>query len=338
MSVPGNPRGRAASFLLLWLVSACAGAPREASVPGRGTAVPESDAERDERMAWWREARFGLFIHWGLYAVPAGVWKDEDGYGEWIRDSARIPLEEYARFQRQFDPVRYDADAWVALAREAGMRYLVITSKHHDGFALFDSAQTDWDPFSLTKTTRVRVQSFRDGRPASVAAERRFERAEPRQAWYGFSIFDPHDYVEVPGVYRQLHRGDWDRLPDFRSVERVAAEHVASITLAEHQGSEHLALVYRGLLTVPRDDVYTFSLASGDGSALWIDEQLVVDNDGLHGMLEKRGRIALAAGKHHQIEVRWFNKTGGAELEVRGGPLGEPLAAITDLRCAHAPP
>ncbi|MCK6447462.1 MAG: alpha-L-fucosidase [Planctomycetes bacterium] len=100
---------------------------------------------QDERMAWWRDARFGMFIHWGLYAIPAGEWNGETGYGEWIRDSAQIPLETYTKFQAQFDPKAFDADAWAKMAADAGMKYLVITSKHHDGFCLFDSKETDWD-------------------------------------------------------------------------------------------------------------------------------------------------------------------------------------------------
>ena len=92
-------------------------------------------------LAWWREARFGMFIHWGLYAIPAGVWEGEEvpGIGEWIMSRKRIPRQRYAELARSFDPVRFDARAWVELAVQAGMRYLVITAKHHDGFALFRS-------------------------------------------------------------------------------------------------------------------------------------------------------------------------------------------------------
>lgn len=100
---------------------------------------------QNERMAWWREARFGLFIHWGLYAIPAGEWKGETDYGEWIRHSARIPLETYDEFAHQFNPVDFDARAWVRLAKQAGMKYIVITSKHHDGFCLFDAANSEFD-------------------------------------------------------------------------------------------------------------------------------------------------------------------------------------------------
>jgi alpha-L-fucosidase len=105
----------------------------------------ETKPEHDARMQWWREARFGLFIHWGLYAVPAGEWNGKTNYGEWIRNNAQIPLAVYDKFVGQFNPVEFDAEAWVRMARDAGMKYIVITSKHHDGFALFDSKVSDFD-------------------------------------------------------------------------------------------------------------------------------------------------------------------------------------------------
>jgi alpha-L-fucosidase len=113
--------------------------------PGRLSAQLETKAEHDARMQWWREARFGLFIHWGLYAVPAGEWNGKTIYGEWIRNNAHIPLAVYDKFVGQFNPVKFDAEAWVRTAKDAGMKYIVITSKHHDGFALFDSKVSDFD-------------------------------------------------------------------------------------------------------------------------------------------------------------------------------------------------
>ena len=112
----------------------------------------ETVAQREARMKWWREARFGMFIHWGVYAVPAGTYdgKQVGGIGEWIMNRGKIPVAEYKKYAKQFNPVRYDADAWVRLAKEAGMNYIVITSKHHDGFALFDSKATDWDIVDAT--------------------------------------------------------------------------------------------------------------------------------------------------------------------------------------------
>lgn len=113
-----------------------------AAAPGQ-----ETPAQRDRRMAWWRQARFGMFIHWGLYAIPAGRWKGQKipGAGEWIMHTAKIPVAEYELLQKQFNPVKFDARQWVEVARRAGMRYIVITSKHHDGFCLFDSKLTDYD-------------------------------------------------------------------------------------------------------------------------------------------------------------------------------------------------
>ncbi|MBN2473628.1 MAG: alpha-L-fucosidase [Pirellulales bacterium] len=112
-----------------------------AALPG------ESKEATDQRMAWWRDAKFGMFIHWGLYAIPAGEWKGRKvpGIGEWIMDRGHIPVQEYAPLQKQFNPVKFDAAKWVGIAKRAGMKYIVITSKHHDGFCLFDSKLTDYD-------------------------------------------------------------------------------------------------------------------------------------------------------------------------------------------------
>jgi alpha-L-fucosidase len=124
---------------LLLLCAACS------SSGPKGPSPDDLRREQDKRMGWWRDARFGMFIHWGLYSIPAGEWKGETGHAEWIRESAHIPVEEYEKFQAQFDPQKFDAEAWARMAADAGMKYLVITSKHHDGFDLFDSKETDWD-------------------------------------------------------------------------------------------------------------------------------------------------------------------------------------------------
>jgi alpha-L-fucosidase len=99
-------------------------------------------------MRWWEDARFGLFIHWGLYSVPAGEWKGDTTHAEWIRTTAQIPIHEYEKFVQQFDPEKFNAEEWVKLAKAAGMKYIVITTKHHDGFCMFDTKQTDFDIMS----------------------------------------------------------------------------------------------------------------------------------------------------------------------------------------------
>lgn len=110
----------------------------------------ESDSVRseDSRMEWWREARFGMFIHWGLYAIPAGEWNEGTNHAEWIRTTAQIPLEKYDEFLPEFNPTKFDANTWVKMAKDAGMKYITITSKHHDGFALYDSQISDYDVMS----------------------------------------------------------------------------------------------------------------------------------------------------------------------------------------------
>ncbi|MDR3773025.1 MAG: alpha-L-fucosidase [Terracidiphilus sp.] len=89
-----------------------------------------SDPDAAQRIAWWREARFGMFLHWGVYSIP--------GRGEWVEWAEQIPVDQYAKFADQFHPERFDADAWARIAKAGGMKYMVLTARHHDGFALFD--------------------------------------------------------------------------------------------------------------------------------------------------------------------------------------------------------
>jgi alpha-L-fucosidase len=107
---------------------------------------------QDEKMQWFREAKFGLFIHWGLYAIPAGEWKGQfvPGIGEWIMNRAKVPVSDYERLALQFNPVKFNAEEWVQMAEDAGMKYLVITSKHHDGFAMYASKASLYNVFDAT--------------------------------------------------------------------------------------------------------------------------------------------------------------------------------------------
>jgi len=89
-----------------------------------------------DRMDWWRQARFGMFIHWGVYSIP--------GRGEWVMYQERIPKDEYRKLAEKFNPERYNPEEWVKLAKKAGMKYMVLTTRHHDGFSLFDSKVSDF--------------------------------------------------------------------------------------------------------------------------------------------------------------------------------------------------
>lgn len=110
----------------------------------------------DQRIAWWREARFGMFVHWGVYSLPAGEWKGKivKGYAEHIMRSQRIPRSEYLELAHQFNPVDFNADEWISTAKKAGMRYFIITSKHHDGFAMYDSEVSDYNIVQQTPFKR----------------------------------------------------------------------------------------------------------------------------------------------------------------------------------------
>jgi alpha-L-fucosidase len=116
----------------------------------------ETPAQRNARMRWWRQARFGLFIHWGLYAQFAGDYdgKPVSGLGEWIMHTAHIPVAVYAAQAKNFDPTAFNAETWVAIAKAAGMKYIVMTAKHHEGFAMFHSHVDGYNIWDATPLRR----------------------------------------------------------------------------------------------------------------------------------------------------------------------------------------
>jgi len=180
----------------------CAGG--RAGPPGKGVATrgresstrDESAASaRDRRMAWWREAKFGMFIHWGIYAVPAGEWKGRKGHGEWIMHTAQIPVKQYELFARQFNPVKFSAREWVGLAKKAGMKYIVITTKHHDGFCLFDSQFTGYDIMDAAPFKRDIMKELSD----------ECRRQGIKIGWY-YSVMDWHHPDYLP-------RRKWEKRP-----------------------------------------------------------------------------------------------------------------------------
>ncbi len=179
----------------------------------------ETKEQRDARMHWWRNAKFGMFIHWGVYAVPAGTYdgKKIDGIGEWIMLRGKIPVSEYRAFAKEFNPVQYDPESWAKLAKQAGMRYMVITSKHHDGFALFPSEVTDWDIADATPYKKDLIG------PLAEAA-----RAEGLK--FGLYYSQAQDWthpggakswIEEGGGWDEAHKGDMDEYIDTIAVPQV---------------------------------------------------------------------------------------------------------------------
>jgi alpha-L-fucosidase len=122
------------------------------------------DAAREKRLEWFRDVKYGMFIHWGLYAIPAGEWngKRSLGLGEWIMNRSQVPVKEYEKLATQFNPVKFNADEWVQLAQDAGMKYIVITSKHHDGFAMFTSAVSKYNVADATPYKRDILKELAD--------------------------------------------------------------------------------------------------------------------------------------------------------------------------------
>jgi alpha-L-fucosidase len=145
---------------------------------GGAIAVPD-------RMAWWREARFGMFLHWGLYSILGGTWKDDERWAEWIRNNAEIPVGEYDRLVASWQPEAFDPARWADLAWRAGMRYVVLTTKHHDGFCLWPSRVGAFD-----------VDATPSGRDILRDVARAFRARGLRVGWY-HSIMDWHhpDYL-----------------------------------------------------------------------------------------------------------------------------------------------
>jgi len=125
---------------------------------------PAPDPAKEKRLEWFRESKYGLFIHWGLYAIPAGEWKGKRslGLGEWIMNRSQIPVREYEQLAKQFNPVKFNADEWVQLAQDAGMKYIVITSKHHDGFAMFKSKVSPYNIVDATPFKRDVLKELAD--------------------------------------------------------------------------------------------------------------------------------------------------------------------------------
>ena len=169
--------------------------PVVAQAPAMNTESPEA---RQARLAWFKEAKYGLFIHWGLYAIPAGEWKGKPvpGLGEWIMNRARIPVADYEKLAKQWNPKSFNADRWVQMAQDAGMKYIVITSKHHDGFAMFDSKVSSWNvvaatPFKRDVLKELAAACQRHGMPL------------------GFYYSQSQDWHEPGGA-----GNDWDFGPD----------------------------------------------------------------------------------------------------------------------------
>ncbi len=162
------------------------------------------------KLVWWRKAKFGMFIHWGIYAVPAGMWKERKvpGIGEWIMHHARIPVKEYELLGKQFNPVKFDGREWVRVAKNAGMKWIVITAKHHDGFCMFDTKLTDYNIVKMTPFKRDPLEDL-----AKACKE--------EGIGFGFYYSQTLDWHHPDGM-----GNDWDYDPNEKNFSRYLEEYV----------------------------------------------------------------------------------------------------------------
>ena len=138
-------------------------APPSAGLPAFPALVKqETSAEHDARLKWFREARFGMFIHWGVYSSLAGSWQGKPVTAEWIMNRAKISVADYKAQAKNFTASKYDPQAWAELAEDAGANYVVITAKHHEGFTLYDSAASDWNAVKASGAHRDLLQPLVD--------------------------------------------------------------------------------------------------------------------------------------------------------------------------------
>ena len=173
---------------------------------------------KPDRMDWWKEAKFGLFIHWGVYSVPAGVYngKDIDGIGEWIMNRGKIPKATYQDYAKQFNPVKYNPQAWVKMAKDAGMKYLVITSKHHDGFTLFETKASKWNIVDATPYGKDLLKPLAD-------------ECHKQGIRLGFYYSQAQDWNNTGGA---ASGGHWDKAQDGSMddyIDKVAVPQVKEI-------------------------------------------------------------------------------------------------------------
>ena len=167
------------------------------------TPAVRTEAEQDAHMEWWREAKFGMFVHWGIYSVVGGQYKGKDlpNSAEWMMNRGKVPIAEYEKYAEQFNPTKFDADEFVGRAKRAGMKYIVITAKHHDGFAMFDSVAGDYNVVDKTPFGRDIMKELAD-----ACAKQGLK--------FGFYYSQAQDWHH-PGGFGN----NWDK-----SIERVSSD------------------------------------------------------------------------------------------------------------------
>lgn len=185
---------------------------------------------QEEKMAWWQDARFGMFVHWGPYCLYGGVYNGHNqrrGGAEWIMNRCKIPVREYRATASRFNPKEFNADSLVMMAKDAGMKYIVFTTKHHDGFAMFKSDASNFNIVDYTDYGRDIVDDVvkacrRHGMKVGFYYSQSQDWCNPGGAagrkamWEGW---ENRDSVEINN-YTKEHNGSWDYLQTTKSFDR----------------------------------------------------------------------------------------------------------------------
>lgn len=169
----------------------------------------------DKRLEWWHDARFGMFVHWGVYSLYGGVYnghRQAKGDAAWIENRCKIPVAEYRRKAKEFNPDRYDPEAWVKMAKDAGMKYLIVGAKHHDGFAMFDTEASDWNVVDATPYGKDLLKPLADA-------------CHKQGIKLGFYYSQAVDWTNPGGsAARRLMREGWPN-PDSTKIDQYTLEH-----------------------------------------------------------------------------------------------------------------
>jgi predicted RNA-binding protein with RPS1 domain len=295
-------------LIAMVILASCGG-----STSTRTSGAKAEPLSQDERMDWWRDARFGMFVHWGLYSVPAGTYKGEriKGLGEWIMNDAKIPVEEYEKFAPQFNPIGFKADEWVRLAKNAGMKYIVITSKHHDGFCLWDSKVSEWDIMDATPFKRDILKEL------SVACKK-----QGVKLCFYHSIMDWHHPDAQAPSYPNYNDGSKSN-PNF---DRYVDSYLKCIYLRDRIGQ-----TFEGLITTVVDfGCFVQILDAAADGLLHIDnlrDDEYVKDDALQAWVGVRSKRRLQLGNHVRVIVTAVNPVEGLidldlapiEVATKGG-------------------
>ena len=249
--------------------------------------IAQQKSSDAQRLAWWHEAKFGMFIHWGVYSLYGGVYNGHPqarGDAAWILNRCKIPVAEYRENARQFNPVNYNPEAWAKMAKDAGMKYLIITAKHHDGFALFKSKASNWNVVDATVYGKDLLK------PLAAACKKQGIKL-------GFYYSQAVDWTNPGGsAARRLMKEGWPN-PDSAKIDNYTEKHDGhwdpiQLTSTFDEYIDHIAIPQVKELLTNYGEVsvlwwdYATQMKSAEGAEklknLLVLQPNIITNDRLH--------------------------------------------------------